>query len=245
MIKIGTTREMVAESGLKILAYGEAGSGKTTAIGTIEGNPLIITAEKGLLPIAHLDLPAVAVSTVEEIKEVHRHITSKEGNVYDWVVIDSISEIAECVLSREKKETSDVRQAYGALIDKMGELIRMFRDLPMNVYMTAKMEKIKDEVTGAMMFSPSLPGAKLSSSIPYLFDEVFVLRAWRDKETNEVKRAFQTVGDSKYVAKDRSGALDEAEPPDLGAIARKIAAYQKSREKRRRETRKGKETTDA
>jgi len=83
------------------------------------------------------------------------------------------------------------------------------------------MEKQKDEQTGAMLYSPSMPGQKLGQALPYFFDEVLVLRAEKDAEGN-LARFFQTAGDYNFTAKDRSGALDLYEPADLSAIRAKI-----------------------
>jgi hypothetical protein len=138
------------------------------------------------------------------------------------VCLDSISEIAEVVLATEKKASKDPRQAYGALQESMTALIRAFRDMPgKNVYMSCKMERAKDENSGAMLYSPSLPGAKLGQAIPYFFDEVLVLRSER-ADDGQTYRTLQTQPDFQYVAKDRSGALDMYEAPNLAAIAAKI-----------------------
>jgi hypothetical protein len=107
----------------------------------------------------------------------------------------------------------------------MTRLIRSFRDLPKNVYMSAKQEKVKDDVTGGLIFGPSAPGQKIATALPYFFDIVLALHSWKDAE-GKIQRAFQTQGDAQYVAKDRSGALDLVEPPDLGAIYKKIVNKQ-------------------
>ena len=36
--------------------------------------------------------------------------------------------------------------------------------------MSDKMERTKDEITGGMLYGPSMPGAKPGQAIPYLFD---------------------------------------------------------------------------
>ena len=76
------------------------------------------------------------------------------------------------------------------------------------------MEKQKDEQTGSMLYSPSMPGQKLGQALPYFFDEVLVLRAEKDADGN-LARFFQTAGDYNFTAKDRSGALDLYEPADF------------------------------
>ena len=136
--------------------------------------------------------------------------------------MDSCSEIAEVILSKEKKQTKDPRQAYGELIVQMIDLMKAFRDMPhYNVCMTVKQERVKDDYTGITTYAPSLPGTKLGPSLPYLFDEVFALRVEKDPEGKDY-RVLQTSRDIMYEAKDRSGKLDMFEQPNLSVIYNKI-----------------------
>lgn len=223
-VKLRSTREAAQNNGLKILVYGGAGAGKTTLCKTMPGNPVIISAEGGLLSLRDVDIPVLEVASYQDVLDAYEYLsTDPEGQRFDWVALDSISEIAEVVLSYEKKQNKDPRAAYGNLQEQMTDLLRAFRDLPgRNVYMSCKMERQKDEQSGAMLYGPLLPGAKLSQQIPYLFDEVLCLRVERDADGQPV-RYLQTQSDFQYVAKDRSGALDVAgEFPDLGEIANKV-----------------------
>jgi phage nucleotide-binding protein len=223
-IKLTSTKESAQLNGIKVLCYGQAGAGKTSLCGTTDGKTIIISAESGLLSLRHSEIDVIEVSSIADVHEAYAYVTSEAGIEYKWICLDSISEIAEVVLNNEKKNNKDPRAAYGALAEQMGDLLRAFRDLPgKNVYMSAKMASVKDEMTGAVLYGPSMPGAKLGQGIPYLFDEVFVLRAEK-ADDGVVYRTLQTGADFQYVAKDRSGALDLYEAPDLAAIAAKIAA---------------------
>lgn len=208
----------VAHDGVKILVYGQAGAGKTSLIRTLP-QPIVLSAEAGLLSIAGTDIPYIEIHNLAELEEAYDYV-KEHGSEYCTVVLDSISEIAEVVLSAEKAKAKDPRQAYGALQDTMNILIRSFRDLPMNVYFSAKMEKVQDD-TGRVYFGPSAPGTKVAQSLPYFFDEVFALRVELDQE-GRPSRWLQTVLDSTYIAKDRSGKLEAYELPDLGAVIGKI-----------------------
>lgn len=221
-LKLTTTREAVQANGFKILVYGQAGAGKTVLSATTGGNPLIISAEAGLLSLRNTDFTVAEISSLTDLKEVYEYVAkSAEAAQYDWICLDSISEVAEVVLSTEKKDSKDPRQAYGALLEQMHDIIRAFRDLPRNIYMSAKMERAKDDESGRMIHSPSAPGAKLGQALPYFFDEVFALRVEKNAQ-GEFERMLQTQPDYNYVAKDRSGVLDAFELPDLAHIAAKI-----------------------
>lgn len=222
-IRLTTTAQAAIDNGIKVLVHGPSGSGKTRLCATTGEPTVIISAESGLLSLRGHNIPVIEVKTLEDVHEAYRFVTeSQDAKAFRWVCLDSISEIAEVCLTAEKAKTKDVRQAYGALFDEMGNLIRAFRDLPgKNVYFSSKQERKEDSATGAQMYFPSLPGAKLGQGIAYYFDECFALRVDRDAEGNTL-RWLQTGRDVQYEAKDRSGALEMFEPCDLSAIAAKI-----------------------
>jgi len=223
-INLKSTRG-AASDGVKVLVYGGAGSGKTTLIGTLP-EPIIISAEAGLLSLADLDIPYIEVTDMASLKEAYSFVTSAEAADFKSVAVDSISEIAEVVLNAEKKATKDPRQAYGALQEQMTDLVRAFRDISgKNVYMSAKMEKTQDE-SGRILYGPSMPGNKLSQMLPYFFDEVLALRVEKDDE-NKPQRALMCDSDGLWSAKDRSGKLDPWETADLSYIINKIAGNTK------------------
>lgn len=223
-VTLKSTRNAAASQGIKVLVHGPAGAGKTKLCATAPGKPIIISAEAGLLSLRDVDIPVIEVASIADVHEAYAFLMSPEGAHYDWVCIDSISEIAEVVLNTEKKATKDPRQAYGALAEQMTDLVRAFRDLPgRNVYMSCKQERIKDDATGSILYGPSAPGQRMAQALPYFFDEVFALRVEKDPEGKTV-RYLQTGRDFTHEAKDRSGALDMFELPDLAAIAGKITA---------------------
>ena len=219
-INLKTTRGLHA-SGVKLLVYGQAGAGKTTLIASLP-NPIVLSAEAGLLSIASADIAYIEIDSMATLMEAYTWLTqSVEGKVYQTVALDSISEIAEVCLSAEKLKAKDPRQAYGEMQDQMGGVIRAFRDLPgRHVYMTAKLEKSQDEM-GRMLYAPSMPGNKTGQALPYFFDEVLALRCEKDSEGNS-KRALLCQSDGLWQAKDRSGKLDQWEDADLGAVIAKI-----------------------
>jgi len=208
-------------NGVKILVYGHSGAGKTSLIPTLP-NPVVLSAEGGLLSIADHDVPYLEIRDMQTLMDAYNFITQDgQANNFDSIALDSISEIAEVVLSAEKKKTKDPRQAYGELMTQMQDLIRAFRDIKgKHVYFTAKCEKQQDE-QGRLLYSPSMPGAKLGQQLPYFFDEVFALRVEKGEDGKPV-RALQCDSDGLWSAKDRSGRLEAWEMPDLGEIIRKI-----------------------
>jgi len=214
------TKEATAQA-VKLLVYGQAGAGKTSLIPTLP-TPVILSAEGGLLSIADTNLPFIEITSIDDLREAYKWLTSSpEAGEFQSVALDSISEIAEVVLNAEKKINKDPRAAYGAMQEQMADIIRGFRDLPgKHVYMSAKLEKTQDEM-GRVLYAPSMPGNKTGQSLPYFFDEVLALRVEKDAE-GFTRRALMTDGDGLWLAKDRSGKLEVWEDADLGEIIKKI-----------------------
>jgi phage nucleotide-binding protein len=206
---------------VKLLCYGQAGAGKTSLIRTLP-NPVVLSAEGGLLSIQDANLPYIEIANMDDLMEAFAWCkSSTEAVGFESVALDSISEVAEVVLQHELRKNKDGRAAYGELNTTMQELIRAFRDLPgKHVYMSAKLEKSQDEM-GKLLYNPGMPGKSLTQGLPYFFDEVLALRVERDAD-GATQRALMCDGDGAWLAKDRSGKLETWEAPDLGAIIAKI-----------------------
>ena len=246
-IKLTSTAEAAKSNGVKALTYGKAGRGKTVLVATAP-NPVLISAESGMLSlspenIARIEpvlgrklprnIPAIEIQSLNDLVEAFNWCeSSAECKSFETICLDSITEIAQRVLAYEKSVTingklRDPRQAYGELTDKVSKIMREFRDLSgKNVYFSAQQEFVKDDASGATLYQPSMPGTKLGQQIPYWFDEVFQLEIGKAPATENSPayefRYLRTQPDFSSDAKDRSGALDAMERPDLAYIFAKI-----------------------
>jgi len=224
-VVLTTTKK--ASTHVKALVFGEAGMGKTVLCATAP-KPLIISAEAGLLSLSDHDIPVIEVKTVQDVMDVYEWITtSKEADDFETICLDSITEIAEVLLTQYKKEEKDPRKAYGRLNDDMSTLIRSFRDLKgKHVYFSCKMIRKEDESAGFASYKPAMPGNTLINNLPYFFDEVLALRIGKLPSGKEF-RYLQTQPELQWPAKDRSGTLGKMEKPDLSYIFNKIAKGKK------------------
>lgn len=205
-----------------MLVYGPAGYGKTVLCTTLP-DPLILSAEAGLLSIRHTNIPVIVIKTMGDLLEAHQFITTSEhAKAFQSIALDSVSEIAEVVLANAKATAKDPRQAYGTMNEQIAAIIRNFRDLPgKHVYFSAKQEREKDETSGMMLYGPSMPGKTLAQGVDHFFDEVFALGIGKLPD-GSTYRFLRTRPDPQFRAKDRSSALDEFEEPNLGKIINKI-----------------------
>lgn len=221
-IELKSSRELATLHGVKMLVYGRAGMGKTVLCSTAP-NPVILSAESGLLSLRHVDIPVVEIKTIQDLIDAEQWAReAEEAKQFETICLDSITEIGEVVLANAKEQVNDPRQAYGELIEKMNATIKAFRDLRgKHVYMSAKLGRDKDEHTGITLAGPSMPGRTVGPQLPYLFDEVFNLDVGK-LDNGDSYRYLRTAPDFSYDAKDRSGALDAIEKPDLTHIINKI-----------------------
>lgn len=208
----------------KFCVYGQSGTGKTTLAATLP-TPFVISAEGGLLSLRGADIPYVEVKSIEEVREAFLFLASSDADHIESIVIDSISEIAEIMLTTEKARTVngkpiDPRQAYGATQEAIISMLRAFSGLPKHLLILAKCEKTQDEA-GRLLYQPAMVGQKLGQQLPYMFDFLFALRNEKDTEGNVV-RYLQTRTDGLWQAKERGGYVEAVEQPDLGAIIKKL-----------------------
>lgn len=237
-MQFAMANDLAKVNGVKSMVYAESGVGKTVLCATMP-RPLLISAESGTLSISKANLvrlfgaddpeieynmPTIIISSYADLEEAYRWcLQSAEAKNFDSICLDSSSEIAEKVLSAALEKVKDPRQAYGELSKNMLDAMKLFRDLPgKHVLITSKMEKDKDEVSGAMLYQPMMPGKKVGPALPYLFDEVFRLGIGKTQDGKSSFRFLQTQPDMQYIAKDRSGALDAWEHPRMTRVINKI-----------------------
>ena len=213
--------DVARASGIKMLVYGVPGAGKTLLATTTGEKTLLISAEAGLLSImgTKANIDVVEVHTFDQLGAIFQHLQG--GTDYKWVILDSISEIAEVVLAEEMKASKHALKAYGEMATKVINMVRAFRDLSgYDVVFTAKQDKSTDD-SNRLTYGPSTPGAKTAAALPYYVDLVAALILSKDREGN-INHWLQCHGDGTYIAKDRSGRLDAYEEPNLQAVKKKI-----------------------
>lgn len=219
-LPIKSTRNEEAKSYVNAIIYGQSGIGKTVLCSTAP-KPLILSAEDGLLSLAGKDVDYVKINSLDAAIAAYNEIRKSENCLgYQSICIDSLSELAESILTDFKKEERDPRKAYGRMSDEINALVKKFKKLPLNVFFIAKIRVYVDEFAGKQSYGPGFPGKQLQDRLPYEVDLVLPLRLGKHK--GEDYRFLQTAPDIQYEAKDRSGKLSGKEQPDLTVLLEKI-----------------------
>jgi len=212
---ITSTKEAMS-NGVKILCYGASGSGKTTFAGTFPGKTLLLNAENGTLVLRDKDIDVINVKTLADMQTIYGDLIS--GNlVYDNIVIDSLTEIAEVVKAEldadayfgDNKNTFKMWDEYKARV--IG-LVKAFRDLPgFNVLIICLSELV--EVNGMQRAMPMIPHKKSQAKLMSLFDECLFLTSNQDGE-----RCIHTQDALTHVAKTRIGIEDGTTTRELTVL---------------------------
>lgn len=214
-----------------MLVFAPSGAGKTSLAKTVT-NPkdiLVISAESGLLSLAgsgidfvditkdEKDLPLSPEERIKKLKSVYDFLAL--GTNYKWVMLDSITEISQIMVTALQKEFPDRKDSlvlWSENAKRMRAVVKNFRDLPKyNVVMTSLVDIDKDE-NNKRFTVPDVAGG-LKREIQAFFDEVFYLHS----DENGV-RSFVTYQTPTMNCKDRSGKLDKMEPASLSAVLTKI-----------------------
>src|SRR5215472_17267528 len=117
----------------------------------------------------------------------------------------------------------DLRAVYGlharSMLGWLGQLQHMRER---SVVLVAVLEKHIDELNIAA-WQPQIEGTKTGRELPAIVDEIITMQ-WIDFGDRKPVRAFCCTNPNPwgYPAKDRSGCLEQLEPPNLGALSEKL-----------------------
>lgn len=214
--------QLAQRFGVKALAYGPPGSGKTPIFNTAP-RPVMCVVEPGMLSMRTSNIPCWEAYTAEKIDEFFDWLfTSREAAQFDSVGIDSISQLAEIILTQEldPKRNKDGRAAYGKMSIRVMKIVNALYYFPQkHVYLIGK-QGVEDNA-GIAYKKPFFPGQDLNVKIPHLFDEILRIAPVQFPGQPKAVTAIRCQPDFDCLARDRSGMLAEYEPPDLSALFKK------------------------
>jgi len=212
--------------GVKAIVYGAAGTGKTPILNTAP-RPVLLATEAGLLSMRGSTIPTYEAYTSQRVDEFFKwFFNSTETKNFDTLGIDSGSQIADIYLNAALAGTSKQGNkkhgmaAYGEMATNTMEHLRtLYYTRYKHVYMICK-EEIAD-VDYQSLRRPYFPGKVLPIDVPHLYD--FIIRLAKTNVPGIVGEtlAFQCVGNMNVLARNRTGNLNEYEPPHFGELVNK------------------------
>lgn len=213
---------------IKVLIYGDSGTGKTTASTTFPG-PIYIADFDGKVSSAASYLKA---NNPEKLKEIeydtftpspdikithfHQFLTKLDSHTtlgksgkfpYKTYVIDSLSLFNEAMMQEVMRQNPKISrvdssvpslQDYGIFNVRFKEILSKILALPCNVVVTAHADSQKDEMTGVVSVVPMLSG-KLARDIPIRFSEVYHSKTF--EKDNQTYYAWQTRSSGKEICR--------------------------------------------
>lgn len=213
------------------LCIGRAGIGKTSLLKTIPDDEpvLVLSAESGLLCVRDLvDSGRIAVVDIESVADMQDVMSALKDkgwqDAYKWVFIDSLTEIADKYAAYSQKKIPDKKDTFAMwhfYSQTMTDLVKDLRDMPhYNIVITC-LEKIKTNEVNQRFITADVPGPSFAAKLVAVFDEVLYMTLGEDHEGKECRVLYTQPGQTT-PGKDRSGALDQTEMPDLAVIRNKI-----------------------
>jgi hypothetical protein len=176
-------------------------------------------------------LPATAAYSEAHFNEVMKNSELARLASYTTLFVDSLTAAArlcftwaeqqpEAVTDRGRK---DLRAIYGTHGRNMVAWLNQLQHARgRKVVFVAVLEKNVDDFNIAT-WQPQIEGGKTGRELPAIVDEI-VSMVWIDFGDRKPARAFVCTNPNPwgYPAKDRSGRLDQLEPPNLGALLEKL-----------------------
>jgi phage nucleotide-binding protein len=235
MLEIKNTQkdyEHVAK--INMLVYGAGGVGKST-FGSTFPKPILFDFENGA---KYFKQRGIDIDVIQMKKWFDAEDKAKLASIvdpYETIIIDPIGEAMEILKNDDSLAGKKFRQAdgsltiagWGELKDRMRTLIKYFRNTGKHVLIIAHVDEKQDEeslVKRPMMLT------KLSNELINMVDIVGYFDVMKTDDGEE-KRVIRVNPESnRYIAKDRTGALDLLVKPDFDYIYNMIKEKQTEEE---------------
>ena len=228
-------RDFALQFGVKAIVYGGPGSGKTPVSLDTSPRPVALMSEPGFLSVRKSTVPTYPAFNSTKVDEFMRwFLGSHEAKNFDTLVWDSVSQAHEKRVEEELgtstkggNEQHGMR-AYGVANRWAYKHLTDLYFLPnKHIILIAKLQRF--EVNDAIYNRPYFAGKELPVRVPHLFDEILMLGKYnipgvQTQPGESGTQAFRTKESFDTMARDRSGMLQEFEPPNLSKIIAKCVA---------------------
>jgi len=227
---------------LNVMVYGASGAGKTVFGGTWP-KPYFADFDGGMLSLRGID---VEYDTYQDLfrngvcyssgwtRFINKLTELWEGGKFgdrETIVIDSVTLLTSSAIwdiAKTNNHSIPTFKDYGSAVEPIKQVLARLKALPVNVLLIAHEELIKIEDTGELKIVPFFMGTVLKPYAMDLFDEVYRMDVFKDKDGKSVHHLL-TRKTSRYDAKSRLGCLEEKEVPDYNVLLEKVRQEEKGR----------------
>ena len=176
-------------------------------------------------------LPATVAYSEAHYNEVMKNPELAQLGSFSVLFIDSVTAAARlCFIHSEQQPEAftdrgrkDLRAVYGLHARSMISWLNQLQHArEKTVVFVAILERVVDDLNIAT-WQPQIEGSKTGRELPAIVDEIITMQ-WVDFGDRKPVRAFVCTNPNPfgYPAKDRSGKLEQLEPPNLGALIEKL-----------------------
>jgi hypothetical protein len=178
-------------------------------------------------------LPANVAYSEAHYNEVRKNPELAQLGSYSILFVDSLTAAGRLCFGWSEQQPEaftdrgrkDLRAVYGLHARSMlGWLNQLQHARERTVILVTVLEKNTDELN-ISTWQPQIEGAKTGRELPAIVDEIITMQ-WVDFGDRKPVRAFVCTNPNPwgYPAKDRSGRLEQLEPPNLGALIEKLTS---------------------
>lgn len=161
-----------------IVIYGKPRTRKTR-FGT-PPNSVYLDIEKGSGSIQDRPYTPLDCTSFSDLSHILNQIENNPNN-RAVITIDSMTELCELELERQRIKNKDARQAYMTVQNEAMGLIRRMKAITNAEFIIIMWALLlKDELTGEFMVSPVLTGEKLSQKFPHHVDAILYMETKPD-----------------------------------------------------------------
>lgn len=152
---------------------------------------------------------------------------------YDTIFVDSITDVTRLSYRHaeqqpearsERTGNKDVRATYGLHGRQMVHWLQQLQHARgKNVVFVAVLERVTDDFNRFLEWRVQLEGGKTGRELPAIVDQIVTMQ-FVDFGDGKPVRTFVCTNPNpwNFPAKDRSGKLEQLEPPDLGKLIAKL-----------------------